>query len=84
MSATGRRAKGRARANGYVRELSREEAWELLEEHTRARFHIGVQEFIDKWFAGEYGEPDDNPDALEIAVLLPGIGVDPWRDDKRT
>ncbi len=68
----------------WVCELTHDEAWELLEEQTRRRFHIGAQEFIDKWLAGESGEPDDNPDALEIAVLLPGIGVDPWRNGKRS
>ena len=66
-----------------VRKLTRGEAWQLLEEPTRKRFHIGLQESINRWLAGEYGEPDDNPDALEIAVLLPGIGVDPWRNGKR-
>lgn len=68
----------------YVQELTHEEAWELLEERTRRHFNLSLREFIDKWLAGEYGKPDDNPDALEIAVLLPGVGVDPWRYDKRT
>ncbi len=67
-----------------VRELTYAEAWALLEEDTRRQFQIGLQEFIDRWLSGEYGEPDDNPDALEIAALLPGIGIDPWRNGKLT
>lgn len=69
--------------NRYVEELTHDQAWALLEERTRHRFDLGLREFIDRWLAGAYGDPDDNPDALEIAVLLPGVGVDPWRHDKR-
>ena len=67
----------------YVQELTHEEAWELLEGQSRRRLGLGLKEFIDKWLAGDYGDPDDNPDALELAVLLPGVGVDPWQYDKR-
>lgn len=66
----------------YVQEVTREEAREMLEDQSRRRLSVGLQEFIEKWFAGEYGEPDDNPDALELAVLLPGVGIDPWQNDK--
>ncbi|MGH2584281.1 MAG: hypothetical protein ACRDJE_05150 [Dehalococcoidia bacterium] len=67
----------------YVQELTYEEAWELLEDQSHRRLGVGLREFIAKWFAGDYGDdPDDNPDALELAVLLPGVGVDPWRYDK--
>ncbi len=64
--------------------LTRDEAWVLLDQHARRAFGIGLQSFIDRWLYGEYGEPDDNPDALEIAVFLPSVGVDPWRDGSRS
>jgi hypothetical protein len=67
----------------YVQELTLDEAWQLLEERAQQSFGISIHEFIRKWLAGEYGEPDDDPDALELAVLLPGVGVDPWQYDQR-
>jgi hypothetical protein len=71
----------RARKN-YVKELTPQEAREMLEEQSRRYLGVGLDEFVEKWFAGEYGDPDDNPDALELAVLLPVVGIDPWHHDK--
>lgn len=62
--------------------LTDDEAWEVLEEHARARLGISAREFIANWQSGAYGDdPDDNPDALALAMLLPMVGVDPWQND---
>ncbi len=68
----------------WVSDLTATEAWALLEERTQQHLHVGAREFVERWLAGVYGQPDDNPDALEIAALLPGVGVNPWHDDKLT
>ena len=70
--------------NGRVRELTEAEARELFQERTHRRLQIDAEEFIRRWQAGEYGAADDNPDALELTMLLPLVGVDPWRDDHQT
>ena len=62
---------------GRVRELTESEAWELLQERTHRRLQIDAEEFIRRWQAGEYGAADDNPDALELGILLPHVGIDP-------
>ena len=63
-----------------LQELTPDQSRLLLEERVQRRLGIELQEFIRRWQAGLYDGPDDNPDALEIAVLLPIVGVDPWRD----
>ena len=71
-------------ASDQVYELTEEEAWAMIEERTKAHFGLSAPEFIERWLSGGYGDPDDDPDALEIAVLLPGVGVDPWAHAERT
>jgi hypothetical protein len=65
---------------GQVKELTADEGRRLLEERVREAFQIDLDEFIRRWRAGAYGDPDDNPEALELAMLLPIVGVDPWSD----
>ena len=65
-----------------VHELTDEQARELIDERTWQYLNVDVDEFVRLWRAGYYGDVDDNPDALEIAMLLPMIGVDPWSDDR--
>jgi hypothetical protein len=69
--------------NDQVYELSEEEAWAMIEERTRAHFGLSAREFIETWLSGGFGDADDDPDALEIAVLLPGVGVNPWANAER-
>lgn len=63
-------------------ELTAEQGRVLLEERVRRPLRIDLPEFIRRWQAGCYGDPDDNPDALELAVLLPIVGVDPLQDGR--
>lgn len=63
-----------------VYELTEAEGWAVLEQRTQRRLGIGAAEFIRRWQAGEYGESDTNLEALELAMLLPVVGIDPWID----
>ncbi|MGH3089357.1 MAG: hypothetical protein ACRDSJ_18850 [Rubrobacteraceae bacterium] len=49
----------RANDDGHVRQLTREEGRELLDRHARRYLGISGEEFIRRWDAGEYGDPDD-------------------------
>lgn len=53
------------------REITRAEAWALLDEDCRRRLGIGVQEFARRYHAGEYDDPDDEPfTVMELAMEL--------------
>jgi len=67
-----------------VEVLTPEQGRLFLEERVRETLHIGLDEFIQRWQAGTYGDVDDNPAALDLAMLLPVVGVDPWSDGSRT
>lgn len=53
-----------------VREITRDEAWALLDEDARRRLGIGVHEFARRYHAGEYDDPDDDPPIMELAMRL--------------
>ena len=55
-------------------QLSREDGSALLERRTRERFGIGADEFRRRWESGEL-DPDRDPGALELAMLLPLDGA---------
>ncbi|MGD9894440.1 MAG: hypothetical protein AB7R89_05875 [Dehalococcoidia bacterium] len=55
------------------REITHEEAWKLLDEDTRRRLGIGVEEFARRYHAGEYDDPDDNPDVMWLAMELESL-----------
>src|SRR5579871_2269738 len=70
-------AKPRKRTPRY-RELSHEEGWQLLEETAQQYLGIGADEFVRKWRAGEFGDPDEtNPDIWSVVFTLPFAGIDP-------
>jgi len=51
----------------------------------RQSFGVGIDEFARQWFAGAYGnDVNDTPAALELAMLLPIIGLNPWDRGDRT
>jgi hypothetical protein len=52
------------------RTITRQEAWALLDEDTRRRLGIGVEEFARRYHAGEYDDPDDDPDVMWLAMEL--------------
>jgi hypothetical protein len=55
------------------REITRDEAWALLDEDTRRRLGIGVEEFARRYHAGEYDDPDDDPDVMWLAMELESL-----------
>lgn len=52
------------------REITREEAWALLDEDSRRSLGIGVKEFARRYHAGEYDDPDDDPIVMRLAFRL--------------
>jgi len=54
---------------GY-REITREESWAALDEHTRRLLGIGADEFARRYNAGEYDDPDDDPRLMRLAFHL--------------
>jgi hypothetical protein len=61
--------------NGYIEELTREEGWELLNRQARLYLDMEGEEFIRRWDAGEFDDPDDRtkngPEVMRVAMLLP-------------
>jgi hypothetical protein len=63
--------------NGHIPELSREDGLKLLDRQARHYLDVSGAEFIRRWDAGEYGDPDDrskNPPAvMRLGMLLPFV-----------
>jgi hypothetical protein len=64
-----------AHKDGNVRELSREEGRELFDRQARRYLDMSGDEFLFKWDAGAFGDPDDRtknpPGVMRMAMLLP-------------
>ncbi|HZB83604.1 MAG TPA: hypothetical protein VE288_12270 [Rubrobacteraceae bacterium] len=60
-----------AREDGHIRELTSEQARELFNE--AAEFYLGItgDEFLARWEAGEYDKDPDQPQVMNVAMLLP-------------
>jgi len=54
----------------HVRMLSPEEAREAFDAEARLYLSMSGDEFIAKWDAGEFEDPD-RPDIMHVALLLP-------------
>lgn len=61
-------------------ELTEEEGRRLFEEETRYYFNMSADEFIRAWYAGELEDPADHVNAIHVAMSLPFVGLDPWRE----
>jgi hypothetical protein len=61
-----------AREDGYVQELTDDEARELFDQ--AAQFYLGVsgEEFLKLWESGQYDDPDQ-PEIMNVAMLLPFV-----------
>ena len=57
-------------ANGHIRELSEEQAWELFDKAARYYLDISGDEFLERWDSGYYEDPDQ-PEIMSVVVLLP-------------
>jgi len=61
------------RTNGHrpkVRVLTRKEAKKLLDEQARLSLDMSGDEFVRKWKAKEFDDPD-RPEIMRVAFLLP-------------
>ena len=58
-------------ADGYVRELSSEEGKELFDRKARRYLGGSGDEFLRKLEAGEYGDPDEDPNVMRLVMLIP-------------
>jgi hypothetical protein len=58
------------KASIEVREVSHEEAWAMLDADTRHYLGIGVAEFAERYNAGAYDDPDDDPLVMRLAFDL--------------
>jgi hypothetical protein len=60
--------------NGAIKELTAEEGRELFDKAARYYLNMSGEEFIRKWEAGEFGDPDDRPEVMHLVMLLPFAG----------
>ena len=60
-----------AQTNGHVRELSLEEGQKLFDEKALQYLGVSGDEFIRRLDAGEYGDPDEDPNVMRLVMLLP-------------
>jgi hypothetical protein len=56
-----------------VRQVSPTEGERLLDEQARRYLGMTADEFARRWAAGEL-DPDDHPDVMRVAMLLPFAG----------
>ncbi len=60
-----------------VREATHEEGLAMLDRRARHRLGISGAEFLRRWEAGEYADDPDQPGVMDVAMLLPFVGVTP-------
>jgi hypothetical protein len=60
-----------------VQVLTEEEGWEFLETCAQHYLGIGAHEFVRRWQAGEYPDPDGTP-VMHVVMSLPFVGVNPY------
>ena len=53
-----------------VQWISPEEGWQILEEQAQLNLGMSADEFIRKWDAGEFENPD-TPAIISVYMLLP-------------
>jgi hypothetical protein len=59
--------------NGYltkVKILNRKEGRQLLDRQARRYFGVTGKEFVRKWKANEFDDPE-HPDVIKVAFLIP-------------
>ena len=44
----------------------------LVDRAARRELGMTAEEFIRRWEAGEFGDLDDQPEVMRVAMLLPG------------
>ncbi|MBA3424472.1 MAG: hypothetical protein H0U04_07980 [Rubrobacter sp.] len=59
------------RTNGSVRTLSDDEGRELFDRQARRYLDMTGDEFVEAWDARKFDDPDNSPDIMHVAMLLP-------------
>lgn len=59
------------KTNGRIGRLTRTEAHAILDRTARRYLRMSGAEFLRKWAAGEFPDPDSDPNVMEVAMLLP-------------
>ncbi len=57
--------------NGHIRQSSRAEGRKLLDRQTQRHLGISADEFIAAWRAGKYRDEDENPEVVQLAMMIP-------------
>ncbi len=56
-----------------VPEMTWEEGYALLDLEAHRYLNMSADEFIRKFNAGEFDDPDDKPGVMSVAMLLPFV-----------
>ncbi len=56
--------------NGHI-DLTKEEAYALLDREAHRRLGMSAHAFITAWEAGQFDDDPDRPDVMYVAMLLP-------------
>jgi hypothetical protein len=57
--------------DGQIQMLDRNEWLKLVDRAARRSLNMSGEEFIRRWNAGEFGDPDERPEVMRIGMLLP-------------
>ena len=60
-----------AQTNGHIRDLTDEEGWSLFDKAARFYLNISGKQFIERWESGYYDKDPDDPNVVEVTMLLP-------------
>ncbi len=63
--------------DAQVRESTRDESWAMLDADTRRYLGISAGEFVRRYNAGEWPEPDDDLTIMRLAFHLEGLQQEP-------
>ena len=55
-----------------IRMLNRDQWMGLVDRAARRELGMSGDEFIRRWEAGEFRDPDERPEVMRVAMLLPG------------
>ncbi len=59
------------RGDGRLTRLARAEGRAIFDRAVRRALHMSSAEFLRKWDAGEFSDPDSDPGVMEVVMLLP-------------
>ncbi len=57
--------------NGHIKELSSEEGMKLFDNAAKYYLEISGQEFLERFEAGEFDDPDTDLNVAQVLALVP-------------